>query len=324
MKKLLIAILFIPLIAFIGMFGWRSISSLNDGMNDPRSEIHAALLDDKIYVAGGIGLFRVLDSCEYFNLRTRNWKKCPDLPRPLHHVAMASDQARIYASGGYIELPFEQDPDGTLFVLDPDSEEWEILAKLPHPIGQHAMFYRDGSVYLIGGKKGSVDLDSFWRFDLQNNEWLQMPAMPTARHSHAIALDDQRLFVTGGRSAELGTEIAKIEMFDFSNNSWSSLPDMQTGRAGHGTAIAGDNLHIFAGESLKDGKVLNNHEVLELKSMKWSKAKPLDQPRHGIAVAQKEGSLDIYVIGGGAEPGWHTIYSVSSTIQELDLSVSRP
>ena len=324
MKKLLLAILIVPLVAMIGLFGWRSLSSLNDGMDAPRSEIHAAVMDEKVYVAGGIGLFRVLDSCEVYDIPIQEWSGCPPLPRPLHHVAMAADETRIYASGGYVELPFEKDPDGALFALNPDSDEWEVLAKLPHPIGQHAMFYRDGSLYLIGGQKGSADLDSFWRFGLESNEWSQMPAMPTARHSHAIAIDSDRLFVTGGRSAALGTEIDKVEMFDFSTDVWAELPPIPTGRGGHGAAAVNNKLHIFGGESLAAGKVLSSHQILDLQSLNWSEGNALEEPRHGIAVAQKEGNSDIHVIGGGSKPGWHTIYSVSSTIQKLDNSINDP
>ena len=322
MKKFLLVLIALPVAALLTLFGWRAANELNQGMEYPRSEIHAATLKNAIYVAGGIGMFRVLDSCEYFDLNSREWNECPRLPRPLHHVALAASDDRIFASGGYVELPFEQDQDATLFVLQ--SNSWAELDKLPHPIGQHAMVHRDGKLYLIGGQNGSEDLDSLWEYNLTKLEWRKLPSMPTPRHSHAIAMRGDQLFVTGGRSAKLGSEIAIIEMFDFATSEWSRLPDMPTGRGGHGAAVVGNSLHIFGGESLKDGTVLNKHDVLDLENLNWREGEPLGAPRHGFAFASSPNSEGIYVIGGGAKPGWQTIYSVSSTIQKLDTTVTIP
>jgi len=40
-----------------------------------------------LYVAGGIGKFRMLKSCEAFSVAAQNWTKCPDLPSKLHQTA---------------------------------------------------------------------------------------------------------------------------------------------------------------------------------------------------------------------------------------------
>ena len=319
MNKFLLVLIGLPAAALLTLIGWRAVNDLNQGMEHPRSEIHAATLKNAIYVAGGIGMFRVLDSCEYFDLGTREWNECPRLPRPLHHVALAASDDRVFASGGYVQLPFEQDRDATLFVLQ--SNSWAELDKLPHPIGQHAMVYRDEKLYLIGGQNGSQDLDTLWENDLTELKWHKLPSMPTPRHSHAIAMHGDQLFVTGGRSAKLGSEMPIVEMFDFTTNEWSRLPDMPTGRGGHGAAIVGSSLHIFGGESLKDGTVLHKNNVLDLEKLTWRQGKPLDAPRHGFAFAADPKSTDIYIIGGGSKPGWHTIYSVSSTVQKLDTAV---
>ncbi len=318
MKRFLLIVIILLLIVPAGLFLWRLVAGLNEGMNYPRSEIHAAVLGDEIYVAGGIGLFRVLDACERYDLTTQSWQACPPLPRPLHHVAMAADENRVYASGGYVALPFEQDQDAALFAHDPGSDQWQELAKLPNPIGQHAMVHHEGKLYLVGGQNGAVDLDTLWSFDIATGDWTAMPPMPTPRHSHAIAMDGDKLYVTGGRSAELGTEIAKVEMFDFASGSWSALPDMPTGRGGHGAFVRDGKLHVFGGETLSGNAVLASHEKLDLETGDWSAdAAPLDKPRHGFAVGDVPGMGGVKVIGGGAHPAWQTIYSVSSTMQDL-------
>lgn len=316
MKKLLIGIAALVGLIAAGLFVMRQAQGWNDGMANARSEIHVAVLNDTIYVAGGIGLFRVLDSCETFHIPTKNWADCAPLPRPLHHVAMAADNKNIFASGGYIALPFEQDEEASLFALDPSKGGWKERAKLPHPVGQHAMVHNNGKLYLIGGQNGSEDLATFWSFDLSSGQWIELMPMPTARHSHAIALSDDKLYVSGGRSAALGSEIAVVEVYDFDSNSWKTLPEMPLGRGGHGSFVRAGKLHIFGGESLSQGKVLASHDILDLQSATWTTGPDMALPRHGFAVGD-DGTGSVTVLGGGAHPGWQTIYSVTGTTQNL-------
>ena len=44
-------------------------------MKTGRSEIAVAQLDGKVYVAGGIGFFKVLKSCEVFIVAKNSWSK---------------------------------------------------------------------------------------------------------------------------------------------------------------------------------------------------------------------------------------------------------
>lgn len=318
MKKFLISLSAIAGLIVLGLLLFREANGWNDGMSNARSEIHAAVLDNKIYVAGGIGLFRVLDSCQSYDLDTKNWHDCAPLPRPLHHVAMAADHDAIYASGGYVALPFEQDLDAALFALDPEADQWTELSALPHPIGQHAMIHWNGTLYLVGGQNGSEDLATLWAYDLDEDRWSKKAPMPTARHSHAIAYSDGKLYVSGGRSATLGTEIPAVEVFDFANDSWSSLPEMSIGRGGHGSFVRNGKLHVFGGESLTQSKVLADHHILDLETRIWTTGSDMKFPRHGFAVGDDGQGHSAVIVGGGAHPGMQTIYSVTGTTQSLD------
>ncbi|MEP2101337.1 MAG: kelch repeat-containing protein [Parasphingorhabdus sp.] len=319
MKKFFaFAVLLILLLIGAG-FLIRASLGWNDGMREARSEIHATTLNGKLYVAGGIGLFRVLDSCEALDLKSNNWSGCGKLPRALHHVAMAADEQYVYASGGYVSLPFKADQDAGLFRYDPGIGTWTEISKLPHPIGQHAMVYFGSSLYLIGGQDDGKDLDSVWRYNIATDKWSAMQSMPTARHSHAITRAGPLIYVTGGRSAEAGTEMKRVDVYHVTEDRWDSLPDMPIGRGGHGAFASGNRLHIFGGESLSAGKVLADHHILDLETLLWSAGEPVDQPRHGFAVSDREISGGLTIVGGGALPGMETIYSVTGTAQTLAL-----
>ncbi len=322
MKKLLTFAVLLILLLIGGGFLARASLGWNDGMREARSEIHATTLNGKLYVAGGIGLFRVLDSCEALDLESNSWSDCGKLPRTLHHVAMAADDQHIYASGGYVALPFEADKAAGLFRHDPKTGIWAEISKLPHPIGQHAMTHFGGALYLVGGQDDGQDLDTLWRYDIAADTWSALQPMPTARHSHAIARAGPLLYVTGGRSAKFGSEMTRVDVYHLTEDRWTKLPDMPRGRGGHGAFVIDNKLHIFGGESLSAGKVLADHHILDLETLQWSPGEPMNQPRHGFAVSDKEVSSGLPVVGGGARPGLETIFSVTGTSQILRIHPS--
>ena len=290
-------------------------------MTDPRSEVHAAQMDGIIYVAGGIGFFRTLDSCAAFDSAAGEFAPCPDLPRHLHHVAMAAGEGLVFASGGYDSLPFTIDSDGALFVMNPDDAEplWQEIAPLPRPRGQHAMVYRGGGLYLIGGDYGSKATGALTRYDLASGKWSQLAPMPTPRHSHAIALSDDTLYVTGGRSAVLGGQSRVIEAYDFASDSWTRLPDAPFDLGGHGAAIHDGILHVYGGEDLPEGVVLQSHSALDLSdpAKGWQMRPLMALPRHGFATARIGNNA--WIIGGGKRAGIRTPYSVTANAFALPL-----
>ncbi|MEM7779803.1 MAG: kelch repeat-containing protein [Pseudomonadota bacterium] len=295
-------------------------------MDDPRSEIHAAELDGVIYTTGGIGFFRTLSSCAAFDTANETFATCPNLPRPLHHVAMAAGDGSIWASGGYESLPFNVDPNGALFQLDLSELEpqWREISALPEPLGQHAMFYHQGTVWLIGGDRNGETTGALTLYDLSEGEWVEASPMPTPRHSHAYALDAEAgeagfLYVTGGRSSALGSQSRVIEAYDFASDSWTRLPDAPFDLGGHGAAVFEGRLHVFGGEDLGSGTVIQDHAVLDLANLDagWVMVNPVSLPRHGFATARVGNT--VWILGGGKRAGMRTPWSVTGTAFSLPL-----
>ena len=290
-------------------------------MADPRSEVHAAELNGVIFVTGGIGFFRTLNSCAAFDAAKEEITPCPNLPRSLHHVAMASGEGQVFASGGYSSLPFNIDTDGAIFALKPSSPnaQWIEIARLPQPLGQHAMFYHSGSLWLVGGDRRGETTNALLRYDLEGENWEKMAHMPTPRHSHAIAFDDGKLFVTGGRSNALGNQSRIVEAYDVASGSWETLPDLPFDLAGHGAAITDERLHVFGGESLDAGTVFQRHVTLDLTDHDagWKDAEPMTFARHGFATA-KVGEV-AWILGGGKRAGLRTPWSVTGSVFPLPL-----
>ena len=289
--------------------GWETVSS----MDTARSEIHAAVLDGKIYVAGGIGFFRTLASCEVFDIASKTWSACPDLPRPLHHVAMASDDKKIYASGGYSSLPFAHDQDPKLWTLKPGDPDWTELAVLPEAVGQHNMAYANDTLFLIGGDTLDGDSAKLWAYDESLKKWVQRKPMPTARNSMAVAVLNDEIWVIGGRSEALGPRIDVVEIYNPVSDSWRRSKPLPIGRGGHVAVALDGDIHVLGGETFEPNAVIDRHDIWNNKAAEWQIALAPTHARHGAAAALW--SHKIYLIGGGSRPGFQTIFSVTGTTQ---------
>ncbi len=290
---------------------WR----LGPSMKVSRSEIDAAKLGDAIYVAGGIGFFRVLRSCESFSISESEWRPCAPLPRALHHVAMASAHGKVFASGGYTSLGFSHDKEAKLWSLEPGDSTWSVAADLPEPIGEHALVEVGGELYMIGGRTPEGTSARVWQFDFTERTWTGRADMPTARHSTATLVIDDEIWVLGGRSEALGTSIDKVEVYTPQTDEWRTEAPMPQGRGGHAAAHSGGRVHVFGGETFDPDVVLDRHDIYDIKEATWRSGVVPPKPRHGSVSVNVED--EIYLVAGGARPTLQTIFSVTGTVQIL-------
>lgn len=295
--------------------GWSEVAA----MSFPRSEIQAAYLDEKVYVAGGIGYYRTSQICEVFDMVVEKWNRCPDLPNNLHHTAMASDGKKVFAGGGYTsiifadKLSFSYDETPKLWALTSNSETWVEVADLPEPVAEHNFVYAAGQLYLIGGETALGTSNKVWVFDQGKKTWIARAPMPTSRYSAAAVELDGEIWVIGGRSDIGGLHLDAVEAYDPSSNTWRTAAAMPDGRAGHAAAVWQGQIHVFGGERLGPLELLEHHQVFDTKANAWRDAALPPKARHGwAAVSTPEG---VYLIGGGAMPGYDTIHSVTGTTQ---------
>lgn len=282
-------------------------------MKTARSEIQAAVLDDKIIVAGGISFFSTTNDCETFSLTHQSWKQCADLPVKLHHVALTASRSSIYAGGGYTNLFFNHLRNPPLWKMDSSLKSWEQVSELPYSVGEHELVYFKDRIYLIGGNTKSGATNKVWSYDIPSKKWLQAIDMPTRRHSMASVVFDNKIWVIGGRQ-DGGKSSGAVEVFDPAENTWQVLAELPVPRGGLVAATINSEVHVIGGESLEGKqKVLDDHFKYDENLNVWTKMDTVPTPRHGAAIASNGSSL--YIIGGGTKPGLRTVYSVSATVQ---------
>src|SRR5207247_4742271 len=95
-------------------------------------ELSAAVLHDKIYVAGGIDRTGQATAAAFrYDPAANHWERIADLPSPRHHMPLAVVGDTLYAVGGLAEPSFV--PESTLWLYREDRNRWEPLTPLPAP-----------------------------------------------------------------------------------------------------------------------------------------------------------------------------------------------
>jgi len=275
-----------------------------------RSELNAAVADDRLYVAGGIAQLGPSPAFQMYDPATDSWRSLAQLPEPRHHFGMAALDGRIYVSGGYAELPFGA-PRRETWAYDIATDRWTRTADLPAGRAAHAMVALGDYLYVVGGV--GPQPDSLFLYDHKLDAWRRLAtALPTLReHLAAVALGS-RLYVIGGRWSGTGN-LATLEIYEPATDRWSQGPDMPTARGGLTASVVAGFIHVTGGEDLATGDTFAAHEIYDAATDRWTAAPPLPTSRHGLASGEIGDRW--YVVGGGTRAGAMTFVSLSDLVE---------
>ena len=211
--------------------GW----SLAAPMPFPAGACSSAVINGKIYVAGGI-VGEVAGSYNGYNTNAtavydpavNTWTRLAPIPVGMNHTASATDGTKLYLFGG---RSIGNDPDNgynTVQIYDPASNTWvsssdpgSTLAPLPQARGAMGKAaYYNGEFYMMGGETvsgaGATAGHVYNRMDIYNvvsNTWRLGTPMPTARHGIYPALRGNRVYVAGGGIASGPSYSALLEIY---------------------------------------------------------------------------------------------------------------
>ena len=198
--------------------------SLGAPMPYPAGACATALINDKIYVAGGIvgevagsNIGYTTNAAAVYDPVSNIWELLPPEPYPLNHVASGTDGTNFYLFGG---RSVGNQPDvgsNTVQIYFPASNVWmtssdpgSTIAPLPQPrAAMGRACYYNGNFYVMGGETtpsgtGDTANNVYNRVDIYNvasNTWSLGTPMPTAEHSICGALRGNRIYVAGGGTA---------------------------------------------------------------------------------------------------------------------------
>ena len=166
----------------------------------PRSSGGGAVVDGKIYVAGGMpptgSAFQVYDPAK------DTWEQLPDLPTPRNHLAMGAIGGKIIVAGGRTAVNAFSRVDA-VDIYDPATRRWTKGAPLPAPRGGVTGAVHAGCMFVFGGE-GEPDhvlglSPTTYAYDPRSNRWKRLPDLPIATHGlTGSAVIGGRIFLPGG------------------------------------------------------------------------------------------------------------------------------
>jgi N-acetylneuraminic acid mutarotase len=235
-----------------------------------------------------------------------SWGTLPSAPLERSEVAAARIGTFIYVVGGF--EPTRTSP--AVERYDIRRRRWSTVRSMPVAVNHPTAVAYDGDLYVHGGYAANLGLTeptgALQRYDPSRNRWSRLPASPTARAAHAVAVIGHRLYAAGGAN-ETGS-LRSLEVYDFESRRWSRGPSFPPPARNHTTGVAsGGRFYVLAGRDTRNFRAAARYDP---RRRSWERLPPLHTARGGIASARLSGGRIVVFGGERLEPGGTTIAEV--------------
>jgi DNA-binding CsgD family transcriptional regulator/N-acetylneuraminic acid mutarotase len=157
----------------------------------------AGVIEDKIYVPGGIGAERqIQDELEIYDPRRDAWERGASMPEALASYGLAALGGKLYLFGGWNGQAYVS----SVYRYDPDADRWETLPPMDQPRGFLGAVAVGDRIYVVGGYDGVTEFSSCDVYDPANGTWERRAPMTMRRGGFAViaTAHGQYLYAIGG------------------------------------------------------------------------------------------------------------------------------
>jgi hypothetical protein len=295
--------------------GWIELAP----MPEARGETTTAVLNDRLYVLGGLTgiVARASDTVSVYDPATDAWTDGPALPDSRHHAAAAALDGAIYLAGGAPSIR-DWSPETNLWRLEPGTETpgWTALAPMPEGRWGHRLVALDGRLWVVGGQGGS---GATLVYDPAADAWETRAGLPEDRDHLGVVVADSEIWAIGGRNGGIR---ASVDIYDPGADAWRTGQALPAPTSGAAEASVDGIILVSGGEDpapVGDG-VFDRHWWLDTRAddPAWR-----ELPRPPLAIHGVEGAIlggGYYVVGGASRAGGQSFISWSDTTQAFDLA----
>lgn len=262
---------------------------------EPRSDLGVAITDRRLVAAGGQSGGQVLKSVVALDLSTKTWSGLPDMGTARHGMAVDAVGKSVYAIGGSTAVGDGQVTSSAEALQLParriqPAAQWRSLPDAPTPRLMTAWAVVGDKVWIMGGLRDGVALQTVESYDPRTGAWQSQPPLPVPLHHAAAAAYRGEVVVLGGASSDITQASTKV--FALRGGNWVELASLTHARAAPGAAVVGDKLVVAGGQNAK--QLVPQTEVFDGSS--WHDADNMPTPREHLA-AVSDGTY-IYAVGG--------------------------
>lgn len=182
-------------------------------MPTQRSAGAAAVVDGKIYVAGG----RPPHGKDFavYDPRANTWRTLADLPTQRNHLAAAAIGGKVYVVGGRFGAGFDSEKTDAVEVFDPGTNAWTVRAHMPRPRGGVNGIAALGCLHVFGGEGNDQDPIGVFPdhdvYDPGTDRWTRVDLMPFPVHGvTGAAFINGLIYLPGGGVAQGGSSGSRI------------------------------------------------------------------------------------------------------------------
>lgn len=259
-------------------------------------------IGDKLYVLGGIdntGEHKAHARVDVYDVKERQWSTAAPMPTPRVFAGAAALGARIHVVAGLSDEDVKLQRAGAVHeCYDPTTDSWKPLTPIPAPRSRLAVAVVNDRLYVLGGletdAKEHRDSARVDVYDPAKDAWERGPDLPLARHAHAAAVIDGKIFVMGGYSLKEKLEpLARCDVLDVAQQTWSQGPDMTQTRSWFAVVEFDKTLVAIGGQ--------DHPERLSAPFTKWEKLDVSDILDRRFAASVAAG--EIFIFGGELKSG---------------------
>ena len=166
-------------------------------MPTPRGGAGAAVIGDRIYVAGGAADRRSVGTLEAYDLETGRWSRLAPMGVERDHHGVAALEGKLHAVGG---RRVEGSPMADHERYDPATDDWERLPDIPEATSGFGFVAHDGRLIAAGGEDlpRRVLTGSVWAYSPKSETWARLSSMSRPKHGFAMVEHSGRLWAFSG------------------------------------------------------------------------------------------------------------------------------
>ncbi|MDU0352762.1 kelch repeat-containing protein [Paraglaciecola aquimarina] len=226
---------------------------------------HSAVWDgkDSIYILGGVSNWhrttRLQPLIEVFDIPSGTVSIIGETPIPRRFASAVYIDGKIIVAGGSVfSRNASTHATNTVAIYDIKKNLWRKAANLPFAedtrivaLGQH--------IYAIGGFNHLHASDHFSRYDIEADEWVSLPALPTALSAHSAVSHDNKIYTFGDYK-----DLSASFVYDLNTQRWKkSSFDFQASRHNAAT-ILNDTIYVIGGTTSASGPFLHTVQTFSV------------------------------------------------------------
>lgn len=212
-------------------------------MNVARAGHGAAVLNGKVYMAGGVNSNSVFAYLEELDL---GWQVKSSLPIPLKNFKSIEVDGKIYVFGGTAYLSGSGQRSKAVYEYDPIKNSWSQKSDMPHYGEGFSIASAYGKVYLIGGRSSASISGSYtytnkvYEYDYKTNLWTEKASLGRFRDGATAGFYQDKIYVVGGAYGKG----LYVDAYDPLKNSWLSKKNLPSERTSPSVHILNNELFV--------------------------------------------------------------------------------